>query len=246
MAGLIWIATALVAAALVAWRFQRRRDRARQLMLLCQRASLEFSTFDPFPDTVWLPFRLFGRGPSRGTENVVWNDDDGDDARAFDYWFEERRSQDSMPTMHRFSCALVALPFGCRRLEVAPHDFADDIGELVEGDDLELELEAFNRRFDVRADDRRFAVAFLDQRMMRALMTLSEGVTALVNEDRLLLIAPLLPAAEVLLLLEAARALRRYVPPVVASLYPPRPMKGPHEDRWLQGRWSPEPIGDDA
>ena len=66
-------------------------------MLLCQRASLEFSTFDPFPDTIWLPFRLFGRGPSRGTENVVWNDDDGDDARAFDYWFEERRSEDSVP-----------------------------------------------------------------------------------------------------------------------------------------------------
>ncbi|MGZ5128367.1 MAG: hypothetical protein ACXWYE_00195 [Actinomycetota bacterium] len=246
MADLIWIAIAPVAAAVVAWRFQRRRDRTRQLMLLCQRASLEFSTFDPFADTIWLPFPLFGRGPSRGTENVVWNDDDGDDARAFDYWFEERRSQDSVPMMRRFSCALVALPFSCRRLEVAPHGIVDGVGELIEGDDLELELEAFNRRFDVRADDRRFAVAFLDQRMMRAMMALPERVTVLVNEDRMLLIAPLLPAAEVLLLLEAARAIRRHVPPVVASLYPPRPMKGPHEDRWLQGRWSPEPIGDDA
>ncbi len=246
MADLIWIAIALVAAAVVAWRFQRRRDRARQLMLLCQRASLEFSTFDPFPDTSWLPFRLFGRGPSRGTENVVWNDDDGDDARAFDYWFEERRSEDSVPVTLRFTCALVALPFACRRLDVAPHGIADDVRELIEGDDLELELEAFNRRYDVRAEDRRFAVAFLDQRMMRALMALPEGISVLVNEDRMLLIASLLPPAEVLLLLEAARAVRRSVPTVVASLYPPRPMKGPHEDRWLQGRWSPEPIGDDA
>jgi len=246
MADLIWIAIALAAAAVVAWRFQRRRDRARQLVLLCRRASLECSIVDPFPDTSWLPFRLFGRGLSRGTENVVWNDDDGDDARAFDYWFEERRSEDSVTVTLRFSCALVALPFACRRLEVAPHGIADDVRELIEGDDLELELEAFNRRFDVRADDRRFAVAFLDQRMMRALMALPEGISMLVNEDRMLMIASLLPPAEVLLLLEAARAVRRSVPPVVASLYPPRPMKGPHEDRWFQGRWSPEPIGDDA
>ena len=248
MEGLLWIALALGVAAVAVWRFQRRRDRARQLMLLCQRASLEFSTFDPFPDTLWLPFRLFGRGPGRGTENVVWNGDDGEDARAFDFWFEERRNEDSMPVVRRFSCALAALPFACRRLEVAPRGIADGVSELIEGDDLELELEleAFNRRFNVRADDRRFAVAFLDQRMMRAMMTLPPGITVLVNEDRMLLIASLLPAAEVLLLLEAARAIRRHVPSVVASLYPPRPMKGPHEDRWLQGRWSPEPIGDDA
>jgi hypothetical protein len=246
MADLIWVAIALITVTVVAWRSHRRRDRQRQLMLLCQRASLEFSTFDPFADTIWLPFRLFGRGLSRGTENVVWNDDDGDDARAFDYWFEERRNDDSVPVTHRYSCALVALPFACRRLEVVPHGIVDDVRELIEGDDLELELEAFNRRFDVRSEDRRFAVTFLDQRMMRALMGLPEGVTVLVNEDRMLLIASLLPAPEVLLLLEAARATRRHVPAVVASLYPPRPMKGPHEDRWLQGRWSPEPIGDDT
>lgn len=246
MTDLIWLAIAVIAVVAVGWRLRRRRDRTRQLMVLCRQASLEFAPFDPFPDTSWLPFRLFGQGPPRGTENVVWNDADGDDARAFDFWFEERRREDSLPVRHRYSCALVALPFACRRLEVAPHGLADDVRELIDGDDLELELEAFNRRFDVRTDDRRFAVTFLDQRMMRALMTLPEGVTVLVNEDRMLLIASLLPAARVLLLLEAARAMRRNVPSVVASLYPPRPMKGPHEDRWLQGQWSPEPIGDDA
>jgi len=48
------------------------------------------------------------------------------------------------------------------------------------------------------------------------------------------------------LLFEAARAMRRAVPAVVAGLYPPRPAKGRHEDRWLQGHWSPDPIGDDV
>ncbi|MEO8477875.1 MAG: hypothetical protein ABI572_12625 [Actinomycetota bacterium] len=246
MTSVTWIAITIVVVVVAAWRARHRRDRQRQLMLLCTRASLEFSTFDPFSDTTWLPFRLFGRGTSRGTENVVWNDHDGDDARAFDYWLEERTGEDRMPVIRRFSCAIVALPFACRRLDVAPHGVADEVRELVGGERLDLELESFNRRFDVRADDRRFAVAFLDQRMMRATMTLPPRISILVNEDRMLLISSLLPAGEVLLLLEAARAMRRHVPQVVASLYPPRPTKGPHEDRWLQGRWSPEPIGDDV
>jgi hypothetical protein len=246
MADLVWVVIVLAAASVAAWRFHARRDRQRQLMLLCRRSSLEFSTFDPFPDSAWLPFRLFGMGAERGTENVVWDDRDGEEARAFDYRYEERSRDGAVSATHRFTCALTALPFSCRRLEVAPRDALDDVRELIEGDDIELELEAFNRRFDVRADDRRFAVAFLDQRMMRAMLSLPAGVTLLVNEDRLLLLSSQRPAAEVLLLLTAARALRRHVPSVVASLYPPRPLKGPHEDRWLQGRWSPEPIGDEA
>jgi hypothetical protein len=28
----------------------------------------------------------------------------------------------------------------------------------------------------------------------------------------------------------------------MASLYPPRPLAGPFEERWLQGAWSPDPI----
>jgi hypothetical protein len=48
----------------------------------------------------------------------------------------------------------------------------------------------------------------------------------------------------VLVLLEAARGLARAVPSVVASLYPPRPAEGPHEDRWLRGHWSADPTTD--
>ena len=115
----------------------------------------------------------------------------------------------------------------------------------IDGADIEMELEAFNRRFVVRADDRRLAVAFCDQRMMQAMLALPRGVTIAVNEDRLLLRAAELPPAAMLLLFEAARALARAVPSVLPALYPPRPAKGRHEDRWLQGHWSPEPVGDD-
>jgi hypothetical protein len=78
---------------------------------------------------------------------------------------------------------------------------------------------------------------------MQALLQLPDGVSLTLNDDRLLLTARLLPPAEVLVLLEAARGLAAHVPKVVASLFPPRPMEAPQEARWLQGHWSPDPSG---
>jgi hypothetical protein len=230
------------------WRAWRRRGRARQLMLLCHRADLEFSPIDPFPDTLWLPFRWLGDGRWSRAENVVWNRAEGDGVRAFDLLIEQASpSQEAATrTMRRYACAVVALPVGCPRLEIRPSDAVAQVSDAFTGSDIELELEAFNRRFRVRSEDRRFAVAFCDQRMMRAMLGLPSGVAVAVNEDRMLLRAGALPAAEVLLLFEAARAMRRAVPDVVAGLYPPRPAKGRHEDRWLQGHWSAGPTGDDA
>ena len=242
-----WVVAVVLASAVGGWRTFRRRNRSRQLMLACHRADLEFSPIDPFPDTLWLPFRWLGEGRWTRAENVVWNRAEGDDVRAFDLLIEQAPSGEDAPRMlHRSSCAAVALPFGCPRLEIRPRDGLAHVKDAFEGSDVELELEGFNRRFSVRADDRRFAVTFCDQRMMRALMGLPPGVTVAVNEDRLLLRARELSPPEVLLLFEAARAIGRVVPSVVAGLYPPRPSKGRHEDRWLQGRWSPEPIGIDA
>jgi hypothetical protein len=81
--------------------------------------------------------------------------------------------------------------------------------------------------------------------MMDALLGLPRDVTIDVNEDVLLLWAPTLPAEQVLLLFEAAVAIRRRIPRVVASLFPSRPTRGPREHRWLQGRWSPEPTAEE-
>lgn len=235
----------LIVACVVAWRSLRRRGRVRNLMLLCQRADLEFSPIDPFADTLWLPFRWLGDGRWTRAENVVWNRAEGDDVRAFDLLIEESTNQGARSTVRRYVCAAVALPFGCPRLEIVPRDAIGQVAGSLATSDVELELEGFNRRFRVLAEDRRFAVAFCDQRMMRALMGLPSGVGVAVNEDRMLLRASDLEPAEVLLLFEAARAMRRSVPTVVADLYPRRPAKGQHEDRWLQGHWSPEPTGDD-
>ena len=178
-----------------------------------------------------------------GTGNVV-SDRSGDmGVRAFDFWYRDAGENRALGPRREFTCATVQLWFTCPRLRVVPRDVVDDLADAFAGNELRLELEDFNRRFSVKSEDERFAVAFLDQRMTEALLRLPDNVTVDVNEDVLLLWAPKLPAGRVLLLFDAAVAIRRRIPRVVASLFPARPTRGPREHRWLQGRWSPEPTG---
>jgi hypothetical protein len=241
-----WIlATVAIGALAGGWaRRRRRRARQRALMRLCRAAGLGFAPVDPSPETAWLPFRTFGR-PRSGTENVVWDPRRDDGVRVFDFWYEPS-SDDGTGGRRTFTCATVPVETGCPPLRITPRDLLDDVAGVVGFAEVTVELEAFNERFRVEAEDARSAIAFLDQRMIEALLRLPPQVTVEVNEGVILLTAPLLPPERVLLLLQAASGLRRRVPRVLSSLYPPRPERGEHEDRWLQGRWSAEPIGADA
>lgn len=224
------------------WRRRSRGSRQRRLMLLCQRAGLDFAPLDLRPDTAWLPFPLFGRSPS-GTENVVWDGELGRDVHAFDFWYQDAAGDRPVAAQRRLTCAVVPLPASCPGLRVSPRDAPGGGAGTLRGSEVRLELEDFDRRFVVETEDERFAVAFLDQRMMEAFLGLPDEATAEVSEDVLLLSAPLLPPERVLLLFDAACRLRRRIPRVVTSLFPPRPARAEFERRWFQGRWSPDPTG---
>jgi hypothetical protein len=243
----VFLALAVATIAFVTWRARSGLSRQRQLMLLCRRAGLEFEPDGAGLETAWLPFPMFGPGMEHGFENAISNAGDRDGTQVFDVWFRPVADRGELPRTSAtdLTCGVVRLPFGCPRLELRPRDADGVFEDVLDADRIVMELDAFNDRFRVVSEDRRFAVAFLDQRMMRSLMALPPDVSVAVNEDTMLLSAPQLPPGEMLLMLEGARTLRHRVPPVVASLYPPRPTKGPHEERWLQGRWSPDPIGDE-
>jgi hypothetical protein len=240
--GWIIIVVAVVVAMVVGgWRLRRRGARQRQLMLRCQQAGLDFAPLDLFGDTAWLPFPMFGR-TRHGTENVVWHRSDRPEIRAFDYWYEDAVPDRTLTPRRRLTCAVVPLGAAGRRLRIAPRDLDDDVRSVLGLREIELELEEFNRRFAVQTDDERFAIAFLEQRMMDAILALPDGVTVDVNEDVVLLSAPELPAEQVLRLYDAAVAIHGRIPRSLPSLFPPRPEEGPFEDRWLQGRWTPDPT----
>jgi hypothetical protein len=215
--------------------------RQRALVQLCADAGLRFGVLDPFPDATMLPFRLFGWVSAHAVENVVWDEADDRAIRVFDLWVQ--RPDEGRRTM---TCGVAPLPFTVPPIAILARGQVDPSGEPVIGDVVHLELDAFERRFEVRAADPRAAVALLDQRMMAALLRVPVHVTIHVHEDAMLLVAPMLEPGAMLVLLECAKGLADQVPPVVASLYPPRPSQGPYEHRWLQGSWSPDPTSADA
>lgn len=239
------LALVVVAVAVGAWRLVRGASRQRKLMLLCRRAGLDFVAMDLFESTAWLPFRMFGR-PSHGVENVVWQQERGFEIRAFDYWYEDTAPDRPVGPRRRLTCAVVPLGASARRLRIAPRDLEDDMRDLLGLHEIELELETFNRRFAVHTEDERFAIAFLEQRMMEALLALPEAVTVDLKEDVILLSVPELPAEQVLRLYDAAVAIHGRIPRSLPSLFPPRPTEGRYEDRWLQGHWTPDPTEDRA
>jgi hypothetical protein len=188
---------------------------------------------------------MFGH-PTRGSENVVWAQRQGADVRVFDFWYQDPGDDDPIGVRRRLTCAVVPLPSSSTGLRVSPRDLLDHTKHAPGWPEVRLDLEEFDHRFLVETEDARFATAFLDQRMMEALLRLPDAVIAEVGEGTLLMWAPELPPEQVLRLLYAAIAIRRRIPRVLASLFPPRPTRGPHEHRWLQGRWSPDPTGDDV
>jgi hypothetical protein len=234
------VGTAAVVAAVVRARSGSARQRA--LLRLCADAGLACAMVDPFPDTTLLPFRVFGWGSAHGVENVVWDGGDDRAIRVFDLWVQPRPDE-GRRTM---TCGVVPLPFSVPTIAILSRGQVDPSGEPVTGAVVHLELDAFEERFEVRADDPRAAVALLDQRMMATLLRLPVRVAIHVHEDSMLMVAPTLEPGEMLLLVACAKAVAGRVPPVVASLYPPRPARGPYEQRWLQGSWSPDPTSADA
>ena len=113
---------------------------------------------------------------------------------------------------------------------VAPRQLRDLVADIA-GLPVPLESERFMRRFHVRCEDPRFAVAFLDPRVMDALLRLPKPTTLALSEDRLLLVSRRLPPTQVIGLLHEASALVRAAPRVVASFYPLRPGFRPGDDR---------------
>lgn len=237
---LLLLPTVVIAAAW--WRRRTRGARQRELRSLCERAGLEFAPLDLREDTTWLPFPMFGKARS-GTENVIWDPSLGNGTYVFDYWYEDDAEEPVVSGRRWLTCAVIPLPTTCPRLSVVPRDAALGVTMAPAWTEVRLELDAFDRRFRVGSADRMFAVAFLDQRMMQALLSLPEDVVADVSEDVLILRGARMPAGQMILLLDTASRLQRAIPRVVSSLFPPRPSESEFEDRWLQGRWSPAPTG---
>jgi hypothetical protein len=224
--------------ALVQWALQQRRR--EDLAEVAARHGLQHSHVDPFGCTR-VAFPLFRKGDGRVAENVVWRDRaDGLPIRAFDfsYYTEHRDEAGNVVRNHKhFSCVMAQVDGAWPDLSITKEGILEKALDLVGLGDIQLESDAFNRRFALRSPDRRFAVTFVDARMIDFLLS-TDAQLAFHVKGRWVLIAsdPVSPEL-VPALLRVGEAFVEHIPRVVYELWP-----SPFRDE--QGR--PLPAGDEA
>lgn len=116
--------------------------------------------------------RPFGTGSSRRAENVLAGSLDGTPFTAFDYRYttESGSGKNRSRQTHRFAVLCLALRAPLPRLEITQENVLHKIGGALGFDDIELESDAFNRRFRVTGEDRKLAYDVLHARTMEALL----------------------------------------------------------------------------
>ncbi|MFN2545335.1 MAG: hypothetical protein ABR600_12325, partial [Actinomycetota bacterium] len=81
--------------------------------------------------------------------------------------------------------------------------------------EVPFEADEFTRRFEVRCDDPRFATAFLEPRVIQALLASTDQPMLAISEDRMLLVCGQLRPAAILGLLHRAGELAAAAPRVL-------------------------------
>jgi hypothetical protein len=182
---------------------------------------LQYSPQDPFGVVGW-PFRLFSKGEGRGAENVVWGTWQGHQVVAFDYWYYERHTDSkghTRKTYYRFCCAQVDVPAAFPTLQVAREGFLTRVADFVGLDDIDFELEEFNRKWNVKAAERRFAYELVDSRMIRWLVEMDLPISFEVAGNRLLAYQRRVPVPGLSPLVGVLLAFRERIPRVAWNLY---------------------------
>jgi hypothetical protein len=108
-------------------------------------------------------------------------------------------------------------------LVVQPDTFATRLLEKVGMPSIDLESEAFNRRFMVTCEDERFARMFLDPQMMELMLDTEGTFQFEVRGGAFLIAGPRLPAKLCFSLAGLSARFREVVPPVVREYHPDLP-----------------------
>lgn len=164
----LFIITAL-AALLIQYEIKRRRQQA--FAALAAKLGLSYA-----PSDQWgldrLPFALFQKGDRRRAENVVWGTHNGNDIKAFDYWYAVRHynGKTTSTTYYRFSCVVCGLPVVAPYTAIGPETILTRLADMVGLHDIDFESGEFNDQMQVKSTDRKFASYLIDARMMQWLL----------------------------------------------------------------------------
>ena len=150
------------------------KKRREALMGFAVKRGWAYAAEDPSLAERW-PGTPFERGDHRRARNVLRGTESGRPFVAFDYSFQTHSSDNKggrRTTTHRFTVCAVQLPGYLGRVEVLPENlFTRATAAIGLREDIDLESEAFNRGFQVRARDAKLASDILPPRTMEFLLT---------------------------------------------------------------------------
>jgi hypothetical protein len=201
-----FVTIALVTAVGSAIGGRRRRNAFQQL---AQQRGWRYSATDSAGLAGRWDWAPFGVGSGRHASHVLLGEYGGYPFAAFRYHWTTRSGEDS--TRHHISAVALRLPAALPRIRVGPEGVLGGIGRL----DIDVESEAFNRRYRVRCDDRRYAVDLLTPRTVEALLSVQPFDWRIDGADLIALGADTVGPAQVLARLEVLAGIARQVPSFV-------------------------------
>lgn len=133
------------------------------------RYGLTYSPGDPLDVAGRYPFSLLQQGHSRRTSNTVHGEYGGRPVVLFDYTYKTGSGKNQ--STHSLSALIVEMPLlGCA-LSVRPENFLDRFASFLGFDDINFELEQFNRAFRVNCESKKFAYDVFHTGMMEFMLT---------------------------------------------------------------------------
>lgn len=205
---------------------KRNAGRTQTLRRLAAANGFAYLDEDLFASTR-VPFHIFRLGNRSRAENlIVGQAADGAPTRLFDLttWDEKQTKDGIQETRFRhLTCCLTETESAFPHLVVQPETVATRLLATVGMPSIDLESEAFNRRFFVSCEDERFARMFLDPQMMELLLSTDGQFQFEVRGGAFLVAGPQLPAELCFSLVGLATRFRELVPPVVREYHPDLP-----------------------
>jgi hypothetical protein len=132
----------------------------------------------------------FGQGHSRRMDHLMVGERHGFKWSFFDYFFTTGSGKNQ--SRHSYSILLAQTPYAFPNLLLRPENLFTRIGSALGMQDLKFELEAFNRRYNVRCDERQRAYDLLHPQMIDYLMAIPvrhwqfRGVHCVIVSQRLM------------------------------------------------------------
>jgi hypothetical protein len=162
---------------------RKRRDRLMQFAVM---RGWSYVGEDPRLVDQW-PGEPFGHGDNARARNVLGGTESGRPFTAFDFSYETH-STDSKghrsTTTHRWTVCVVPMQGWLGHVQVEPESALDRLaGAVGLVTDIDLESEAFNRRFRVSASSAKLASDILPPRTMEYLLSVDAGAWRTCGSD---------------------------------------------------------------